>query len=96
MEKTKFKRNTHDANGNYRQDLREQDLSGRCTQEYLQETWVLHHTRSDKGLTFNEICEEIQRDTTNFSLFDMPKPESVALSLIRCIEDTLVKVINDD
>jgi hypothetical protein len=101
----KFRRATHDQQtGEYIETFRNLEF-------FQQKVWdahgnVLHLMDSDKPITYDEILDEVRKDTTNYDYHPndlqiwrdgeaMPDPKDVALSLVRLIEAGFVEVLDE-
>lgn len=103
--KIKFRRNTHDKDGNYRETFG--DMTAFEKHVWDNHGGICHMMSSSKPMSYDEILIEIRKDTTNYLYepcdFDkffyegemLPTPEKVALSLVRLIEAGLVEVVID-
>lgn len=101
----KFSRNTHDKDGNYREEFK--NIRG-----FQQKVWdthgdIVHMLDSSKAMSFQDLLDEIRNDETNYiyTVNDldiwmdgslMPEPKNVALGLVRCIEAGFVEIVSDD
>lgn len=101
----KFRRATHDRDGNYLRD-KFGKLSYDQQAIYDIHGCVVHLLDSKKGMSFEELLEEVRKDTTNFSYgqFDynnkregvhLPSPADFALSLVRLLETGFVEIVVD-
>ena len=101
----KFRRATHDRDGTYREEIfgygkRSPSLEW----PWEQHGYIVHMLASKNGITFNELMNEMRKDTTNFCVVEegpcddrsfIPKQEEVAYGLIRLIEVGYVEVVNE-
>lgn len=102
----KFRRNTHNRAGNYKEEFCDENLS-----QFQKHVWrnhgsIVHIMFSGRAISYNDLLQEIRKDTTNYhySSFDLPDwlegdvlpdPREVALSLVRLIEAGFVEVCGE-
>lgn len=82
-----FRRNTHRADGSYREELEEN------TNKHP-ETWVLHLLDPKQAMTFDQLCSEVWKYNDDF-LEEREDPAHIALGLVRCLEETTAVVVEE-
>lgn len=102
----KFRRNTHDRAGNYKEEFRDDQLNHLQRMVWEKHGSILHMLFSSRAISYNDLLKEIRKDTTNYhySSLDLPNwlegdelpdPRDVALSLVRLIEAGFVEVCSE-
>jgi hypothetical protein len=102
----KFRRNTHDRAGNYKEEFRYDQLNHFQRMVWEKHGSILHLLFSRKAISYNDLLQEIRKDNTNYHYYSfdlqewiegaaLPDPRDVALSLIRLIEAGFVEVCTE-
>lgn len=102
MERVKFRRATH-KNGVYNTKFREDNLTGFQKRVWEKHGDICHMLDSDKGMEFDDIFDEIRKDTTNYIYAPedldgwrdgsmLPTVAEVAIALVRLLEAGFVEL----
>lgn len=82
-----FRRATHDKiTGKYLEKFKDENMSQRMKNVWENHGDIVHMLSSEREMDFDELLQEIRKDTTNYNYEDLPTQERVALSLIKLIE----------
>lgn len=101
----KFRRNTHDRDGNYKEEFKEEKQNWFQRQVWSKYGSIVHLLDSKQGTTFQNLLQEIRLDTTNYfygctdmsevDIATLPDINEVALGLVRCIEAGFIEVVEN-